>query len=691
MPSLFSQIIIIPEYAATDTVMVVAERDQVFPQMSSIATKSRLPLQLTPFAINAVSNQINQNQGNTVLSETMNNISGANIQTGFGIHDYFVLRGFNTLDNGLVLTDGTIEPEVIIYNLYNVEQVEILKGPGAFLYGGKPLSGTINLMRKQPNFSNFLNVSGMYGSFNSYRGLVDAGFVGVNNHLSGRFNGIFQQSDFYRDDKNNKIYAVNPAITWRIDNKTEMNVNAEYFNSEYKPDSGLPLVYNYKTGLLDQLADVKRTNSYQTPEDYSDQNMLRLKLNLSRQLGEHSGITNKFYYTNLDWKSNGTLLMGAFPGIEGGLWVNRTLQKLDDQQALAGNQLELTTQFKTATVKHNLLVGFEVSQWKDDFTINVVPQLPLTSLNNPVETYDPDVYPAYPYQAGDVTSTVLAPYFLDIINIFSKTSLIFGGRYDYIDFDKKKSDLGEKYNSYSPSIGISYSPQQSLTLYANAGQAFAPPSSRLEEKLDPEKSSQLELGIKKIWLNGKIRSTVSVYQLDKENIAIPDKNGFTQQVGSQQAQGVEVDILAQMTDKCASIFTYAYTNSKMSEFNEIVTIGVDNSGRPMTAVVDRSGNSASFAPQNIVSFWHNREIGQVGGFGAGVRYVSSQYIAEDNIYKIDGYVTFDAMVYYQLGKTRWQFNLKNISSSKYEMRGFGGYSVIPAPPFSIHAGVHLFL
>ena len=680
------------DYAAKDTVFVFGERDEKFPQVSTMATKARLPLFNTPAMVSVISKTINQNQGNMVLGDALYNVSGVNVQTGFGTHDYFTIRGFSTLDNGLFLTDGTEEPEVIIYNLYNIERVEVLKGPGAFLYGGKPLSGTINLVRKQPNFTNFIQASGNYGSFNSQRGSVDAGFTNSSKKLSGRVNGVFQQSDFYRDDKDNKVYAINPSASWIIDDKSELNANVEYLSSEYKPDSGLPLVYNYQTRMLDQLADVERSTSYQTPDDYSDQGMFRLKLNYVKKVDSVSTITNRFYYTELDWNTTGTLLNGAYPAVDGSFWVSRTQQLLQDRQKLLGNQTELLTSIHTGKIKHDLLLGYEMRRLSDTFEIDIVPQLPAINLNNPVETFQQDQFPSFAYQHRNATSTGFAPYFLDIVSVTQKARLFLGGRFDRITFKEEKTGANKKYNNFSPMLGFSYAVWDNTTFYANAAQAFALPSPRADGKLEPEESAQVEMGLKNKWLNGKIHSSIAVYQLDKKNIAIPDKNGFTRQVGSQQSRGVEFEVQAQMTPQCASIFSYAFTNAELTDFAESVPIGQDvTTGQPIYAVVDRSGNESAFAPQHIINFWHTRDFGKHFGFGAGIRYVSSQFIAEDNVYVMDGYTTFDGTVYYKLNTMRWFLNFKNITDTKYEMRGFGGYSVIPAAPFTVYGGVDISL
>ena len=84
-----------------------------------------------------------ETQDGTTLSDALANISGVGVHTNFGVHDLFYLRGFDSLANGLVLSDGAPEPEATFYQLYNVARVETLKGPGAFLYGGNIRIGLV--------------------------------------------------------------------------------------------------------------------------------------------------------------------------------------------------------------------------------------------------------------------------------------------------------------------------------------------------------------------------------------------------------------------------------------------------------------------------------------------------------------------------------------------------------------------
>src|SRR5918996_2571406 len=97
---------------------------------NTILTPTKLPvsLQWTPASVGVVTRSLLETQAATYLGDALRNISGINVQSGFGTFDLFFVRGLDSLSNGLVLTDGAAEPETTYYQLYNVERVEVLKG-----------------------------------------------------------------------------------------------------------------------------------------------------------------------------------------------------------------------------------------------------------------------------------------------------------------------------------------------------------------------------------------------------------------------------------------------------------------------------------------------------------------------------------------------------------------------------------
>lgn len=667
-------------YVSSDTVLVIAERIAPLPATNSAAAKFPLALRLTPASVGVVTNSLIENQNAIVLGDALNNVSGVNVQTGFGAFDYFVIRGFESLTSGLVLTDGAAEPEVTFYNLYNIERVEVLKGPGAFLYGGNPLSGAVNLVRKQPHFKNFFNASGSAGHFSSYRGTLDFGLTNAEKSVAFRANALWQDSENYRDNKDNENISINPALTWRMNGKTSVTANFEYVKSKYQPDSGLPLLNN-------EIPNVPRTQSYQSPFDVSDQTVLRGRLDFETRVNDSFTLRNKFYYTDLDWQSDGTLLFGAFP-TQFGNFVFRSLTALDDRQKLVGNQLEGLLRFNTGNVRHQILAGVELSRLGDEFTLAVA-DLPALSLESPQESAAA-VNP-FPFLQNDARSVNLAPYLVDQIFFSEKFQTLVGGRFDVIDYKDTHAipvqgqlfsiSTTREYKKFSPMLGLIFSPTQYLSFYANGGRAFGPPSTQVIEDISAEESQQLEAGVKTQFLNGRFNTGLAVYQLDKNDLIIPDYSGLRYLSGEQRSRGFEIDVTAQPATGLQTYVAYAFNDAELTNFAEDIL--VPTQAGPVPQRVDRSGNTPAFAPKHILNVWATKAIKSNLGFGVGGRYVSPQFIDEDNAFEIDDYFTLDAMIYYRLGNWSWSLNAKNLTDTKYETRGYGSGSVLPGNPFAI--------
>lgn len=671
-----------------DSVIVTAEKNLPIPQVSSIATKMFIPLQNIPLTVGVVNNALINNQNSLILGDALKNISGVNTQTGNGVHDYFIVRGLNSLENSLILTDGTLEPEVTYYNLYNVDRVEVLKGPGAFLYGSNPLSGTVNLVRKKPQFKKFLNIQSSFGQYNAFRNMVDAGYGSTESGIAARLNVLWENAENYRDDKKNEVLAINPSVTYFANKDLSLNLNFEFINSKYKPDSGLPLVFDLSSMKLNKIADVDRTNSYQTPFDFSDQKIIRAKFYADYKIRDNITFSSKTYFSQLDWKSKGTLINGAFP-TEYGVFVNRSMSELDDVRDLFGMQNEINIQFKTGNIKHNLITGFEWSVLDEEYSYKVATQLPFISLDNPVESAIEDQITMYPYLSGDVSNKVFAPYLMDQITFSDQLQLIVGVRYDIINFENKAAgyETERDYKNFSPLAGINYTPIKNLTLYANAGKAFAPPSSQVVGEQEAESSQQVEFGVKQRYLNGRVNFDLAYYNITKEGISIPSLDGVSKQQGDLTSAGFEAEIRIEPIKNLFAFISYAYSDVELTKFNESVPVSQDEYGRPIYMTFDRKGNRTGFSPEHILNIWMTKEFENGFGIGGGLRYLSEQFIHIDNAFELDAALIFDGIVYYKWNQIQFSVNVKNICDEKYEMRGFGNSSVIPANPRSVYGKI----
>ena len=353
------------------------------PSNNTIASKLPLSLFLTPNNVGMVTSELMQEQNARVMGDALGNVSGINVQPGFGVTDYFVVRGFDSLSSGLILTDGAPEPEATFWQMYNVELVEVLKGPGGFLYGSNPLAGTVNLVRKQPFAAQRIAAGASYGSYNDFEGLFDYNVGHPDSDIAFRLNGLYRRSDGYRDNKESRVAAINPSFTWQIEDNHSLNANFEYVDASYSPDAGVPLIITGFDGTGSPVYEVAPVTPHQrlqlavrpAPSRTSTASRWTTRVEISDSVT----LRNKFYYRGLDWLSDGTLINGAAPrfgittGAITGYDVFRTFIALDDKQDFLGNQAEAIFTFNTGSVSHNLLTGIEFGRYADEFTLDVGP------------------------------------------------------------------------------------------------------------------------------------------------------------------------------------------------------------------------------------------------------------------------------------------------------------------------------
>lgn len=658
-----------------DYLRVVEEGKKAVPKTNTTATRLPVSLQKTPASISIVSAALNEAQQNIVLGDALRNVSGVNVMTNFGVHDYFVIRGFDSLSSGLVLTDSAPEPEATFYNLYNIERVEVLKGPGAHAYGGNPLSGSVNLVRKQPVFERFAHLTTSLGSYDTKRGSLDTAFSNPDLGLAFRFNALWQESEEYRDDKANEASGFNPSLLWKISERASLTLNLEWASNEYQPDSGIPF-------LGTELAPVAPTTSYQSPLDRSTQDLLRIRLDYNHRVSDVLTIRDRFYHTDLDWNSSGTIFLGVLPDQQGGLTLLRGRSDLKDRQKFTGNQLEAMLNFTSGAVEHQVIVGLEWVRNDDVFGLGQFASLPIDLLN-PVEFgLEPLDFEIAPFTLVDGRSLNSAIYALDRLRFSEQFQLFIGGRFDHIDYEADSrvgqfdSVIGRTDDEVSPLLGLVYAPKANQTFYANASESFSPPSTLALDQAKPESSRQWEVGSKHLFLNGRLATTIALYNLERENIGIPDQTGVTQQLGDQRSRGVEVELTASLGKDWRVFTAYAYTDSELTRFSEFDFL--------TGGVADRSGNTAVFVPEHLFNAWISKDFSNGIGIGVGGRYVGEQFISEDNLLEIGDYTVFDGLVSYNAEHWRLAVNFKNIGDERYYTRGlktpFVG-SVIPAHPF----------
>lgn len=664
-----------------ETAVDVEGDARVLPDTNVTAMKIGAPLQKTPASVAVVPLALAEDQGGAVLQDALKNVSGVTVGTFTGIFDQFVVRGFDSVSSGLVLVDAAAEPEATQYPLYNVQRLEVLKGPAAFVYGGSPLSSAVHLVRKQPQETRFGSLDVSAGSFGTWDASLDVNTASGNGRGAFRLNAYARNTDGWRDGRESKIYAINPAFRFIPSPSTRVDLNVEYLRSEASPDAGVPVSSFFVVPA------VPRERSYQSPLDTSKQNLLRLRLDADWRVSPVTTLHGKLYFTDLDWESTATLLTAVVP-LPTNILVNRNLGILDDRQKLLGNQIESASSFTAFGAEHRLLIGFENSRLTDRYRQDAG-LLPVIDLLNPIETAQPpaQIIPGFS-AAADAKAWVSAPYAVDLVSVSDKLQVFGGARVDFLNYDDTATRTERDATRFSPSGGIVFTPRPEVSFYVSGNSAFAPPSSTVAGPREPETSRQFELGSKASLFGGKAQASAAVYDLRRRNIAIPDAAGLLRQSGDQRSRGFEVDLRAE-TGPLTLLAGYALTDATLERFAERVVVDFDpTTFTPVFATVDRSGNTSPFAPRHLVNAWASRRF-DAFEVGLGVRLVGEQFIAEDNVRKLESYGLLDAMAAYRFGRARLVVNLHNIADKEYFTRGFGNTSIIPGAPFAAYARVEV--
>ncbi|MEM9558150.1 MAG: TonB-dependent siderophore receptor [Acidobacteriota bacterium] len=664
-----------PPLTVADTVDVEDEAPEAPPLVGVGARLGLDPLE-TPASYTEVAHPLLADQNALTVSDALSNVAGVNVQTGSGTFDSFFLRGFDGLSSALLLTDGSIEPESSTLHLYNIDRVEVLRGSAGFLYGGRALAGTVNLVRERPTGHDFTQVGLQGGSFGTVQATIDLDRA-LSSRSGLRINGLWRESDGFRDLNESESWAINPSFLWRGE-RTTVGVVLEHVSNEQQPDGGVPIVGG-------RIADVEPERSFDVAGDFSEQDVDRFQLNLEHRISDRLSYRQKLYWSSLDWQSQGTLLTGAFELFPGVSVVSRTRTTLDDTQRFYGTQAELRYTADTGSIRHEILTGVEVTRLEDDVDFNVFLLSPaVVEAAFPVPPIDLPPFPI-PGQArfGDVSTTVLAPFVIDQISFSERLKVLVGARYDDIDIDGDGTIASRTDSQLSPLAGVTFAATDTLSLYASWAESFEPQSTLVQGELDPEEGEQLEVGVKKTFLDGALQASLAVFELTKTNLAIPDQFGFTAQTGEQESRGVELEIAGRLPGELELRVAYAYTDAELVAFRELVVFGA---GPTDFFIADRAGNAPPFAPEQLGRVWLSKRFENGFGLGGGVRYTGDQFIAADNAFELDGYVLLDASLFYTLGDLQLHLDARNLADEEYFTRALGVGSVVPAPGVEILGG-----
>ncbi|MEC4812228.1 MAG: TonB-dependent receptor [Scytonema sp. PMC 1069.18] len=650
------------------------QEDDYYVPNARVGTRTNTPQRDIPQSIQVVPRQVIEDQQATSAEEVLRNVPGVAQQYPSRLFPgaSFSIRGFtsnNYLRNGL--QDTTIAS--LGFDPALTDRIEVLKGPASVLYGQGSLGGSINFVTKQPLNQPFYLLEGSVGNFNFYRGALDfSGPVNANRTVLYRLNAAAQTSDSFVDFFDSQRYAVAPALTWLISDKTKLSLEFEYLEALQNYDSGLPA---QGTVLSNPFGEIKRNRNSGEPSDKNDFRTYRIGYDFEHRFSDNWQMRSAFRVSFLRLDRDYVLSTGL-------LSDNRTLNRVYSVQDLRDNLYNLDNyivgKFATGSIQHQLVVGFNLSRL-DETNDSVVGQAARLDVFNPV--YDQPRGAITSRNDLEFRSDALGIYVQDQITLVQNFKLLLGGRFD-IASQKRENLLAstsqfQQDEVFSPRVGIVYQPIQPISLYASYSRSFQPANSAFSNLFPrPERGTQYEVGIKAD-LSDRLSTTLAFYDLTRSNVLTADPNNpaNTIPVGEQNSQGIEFDLSGEILPGWNIIAGYSYTDARVTKDN------------PSGNNPSNEGNYINNVPKHSFNLWTTYEI-QSGnlkglGFGLGLFYAGERQGDLANSFELPSYLRTDAAIFYKREQFRAALNFRNLFDIEYFESSLSRGRVFYGAPFTV--------
>lgn len=638
-----------------DPIIVTGGSDGYVASNSVTATKTDTPLLDIPQTINVVTREQLDDQAHHSLTDVLRYVPGTTIGQGEGNRDQITLRGQNTTADFFL--DGVRDDVQYYRGLYNIERVEILKGPYALIFGRGGGGGIINRVQKAPQTEAFHAGQASINSFGAYDFSADLN-APLNEMAAVRLNAIYENLDSHRDFVGGERYAWNPYLAVALAPDWKLGLSYEYINDDRVTDRGVPSIATAAgqanrpiRGFRDQFFGIPGVNRT-TLEAHI------VKLRLDGKLAENLQFTGTMLYGDYDKIYINVFPNGAATAQNGTVALSSYSDPTTRENFIA--QGNLIWDVMTGSVAHKFLFGIEYGDQKSaNSRLNGT--LSSSTFNLATRIF-PTVRFNIPNRNTVSEVEFFSAYVQDQVSISENLDVVAGLRYDSFDisgidlFPLVDRPFARKDQKVSPRIGLIFKPQENISLYGSYSQSFLPRSgdqfltlSTTQENLAPEKFTNYELGAK--WdIRPDLNVTLALFQLERTNATTPNPANplTTINIGTTRTKGVELSVAGRITPDWQVSGGYSYQDAALAG-NDFVTLGQ--------------------VPKHQASLWNRYDFTQRFGAGVGIIHQASQFAAirtTATTTKLPAFTRVDAALYYDLSDAvQVQLNVENLFDTEY--------------------------
>ncbi|WP_105103536.1 TonB-dependent receptor [Microbulbifer pacificus] len=663
---------------------VVEVTDRLEEQKPS-SVKFARPLLDTAQTINVISEDVMQQRAATTLRDVLRNVSGISMQAGEGgapPGDQFSIRGYSARTD--IFVDNVRDFGGYTRDPFNLEQVEVVKGPSSDYSGRGSTGGSVNLVSKTANLSDTTRSNILAGTDSYGRATLDVNRTldGIEN-AAARINIMTHEQDLAgRDGVSNSRWGVAPSLAFGIDTDTEVNLSLFHLSQDNTPDYGIPWVPADNEPLADY-ADAAPPVDFENwyglkSRDYEKVDTTIGTAQVTQRLGENASLNN-----TTRWGVTGRDNMVTAPRFvsNDSTDIRRSDEKYRDQEnTIFSNMTDYSLTINPGSNwEHRIIAGAEVSlESEKRYTRELTGEdSPATDLfnPNPNDPYLENYVNTGTYSLGE--STTLAAYLSDSVQINEYWQINGGLRYDHfeLEYTPDGEPLLERTDTMlSYRAGLVFKPVSAGSIYFGYGTSFNPTAEGMSistssrtpgiADLEPEENRSFELGTKWELAGGRALLSAALFRTDKVNARTQDPddpNDVLVLDGEQRVQGLELGASGAITDNLSVNAGYVYLDSEVLDSKD----------------ADEVGKELSNSPEHTFNLWANYQFGEQFQFGLGAQYVDDRYNSTANTRVAPEYWIFEASgVYAFSNNISAQLNLQNLTDEEY-IDFVGGGHFIP--------------
>ena len=677
-----------------DRIEVIGEPEYHYVERrTASSTRTDTLLLEVPQAVTVVTGDLIDDTAMRGLADVVQYVPGAGMAQGEGHRDAPVLRG-NTSTADLFV-NGMRDDVQYFRDLYNVERVEVLKGPNAMAFGRGGTGGAINRVTRQAGWHRSAEATVQAGAWDRRRLTLDLG-DGIDDALAFRVSAMGEDSGSFRDHAGLRHRGINPALALRIGEGTLLHADFEHFEDERVTDRGIPSQATAAPDGYRRPVRVARSTFFGDPGNSpADVSVDAFNLLLEHGFANGALVRNRTRLADYDKSYQNVFPVGAAreDAATGAVEVPIGAYNSATERRNLLNQTDLVFDLRTGPVVHALLAGFELGRQESD-NRRMTGRFPAGTCQGVVTTATTCVTLADPRYRGPTTffrstsdadnrvvARSAAVYVQDQVEFSPRWHAVLGLRHDRfeVDFHDRRNGtlIATRDSLWSPRAGLVYKPVAAASLYASHGLTYLPRAGEQMSSLtpsnaalDPERYENREVGAK--WdIRPDLNVTAAAYRLERGNVAVPDPADPTRSllVDGERIQGLELGIAGNVTDAWRVVGGYAR-----------------QSGRILTG--SQRGNRPANLPERTASLWNRFELGGAWGVGLGVVHRDEMFAQSGNDVVLEGYTRFDAAVYYTpSAHVAVQLNVENLTDRGYIASAHNDNNLLPGSPRAATLGV----